>query len=239
MDYQCVFKRYEIKFILTAAQADSLKEVMRGYMQGDRFGLSSVCSLYYDTPDFLLARRSIEKPFYKEKVRLRSYGVISSDGRAFAEIKKKCNGVVYKRREVMTERSATSCFNGAEAFPDTQIGRELAFCLERYRGLRPAAFISYKREAFCGRQEKTLRLTFDRDILWRDYDLNLKSGLYGERILEADKVLLEVKTTGAMPLWLVKFLSENKIYKTTFSKYGLAYAAIAEGEKNKGGLNCA
>lgn len=237
MDYQGVFKRYEIKFMLSAEQAEKLKEMMRDYMRGDRFGLSTVCSLYYDTPFFLLARRSIEKPFYKEKVRLRSYGVIGSDGTAFAEIKKKCDSVVYKRREVMSEEIATACLCGKAPFPDTQIGRELAFCVQRYEGLAPAAFISYRREAFCGRDDKSLRMTFDRDICWRDYDLTLKNGVYGTRLIGADKVLLEVKTTGAMPLWLVRFLSENKIYKTSFSKYGLAYTSMKE--NGKGRLNCA
>lgn len=224
MPYQSVFKRYEIKYILTEHQTRMLKEVMLKYMSGDKYGNSTVCNLYFDTPDYLLIRRSIEKPVYKEKLRLRSYGIADENGKTFFELKKKYDSVVYKRRI-----SLRGCRTGEDIenrLPDTQIGREIAFCFLRYPLLKPRVFLSYEREAFYADGDKNLRITFDRNVLWRDYDLTLSKGIYGNPVTNSGKVLMEVKTATSMPLWLVKFLSENKIYKTSFSKYGKAYLEI-------------
>lgn len=231
MSYQAIFKRYEIKFLISKAQADALKTIMSEYMTADKHGQSTVCNLYFDTPDFLLIRRSIEKPIYKEKLRLRSYGKATSEKQVFPELKKKYKGIVYKRRLEMTEKKAMACLSGKMSFPDTQIGREIAYCFERYKDLAPRVFLSYEREAFYAKSSRDFRMTFDKNILWRDYDLSLYDGIYGAPILDSDKILLEVKTSGAIPLWLTKWLSENKIYKTSFSKYGNAYMQM---ERRKG-----
>ncbi|MCM1439067.1 MAG: polyphosphate polymerase domain-containing protein [Roseburia sp.] len=221
MAYQAVFKRYEIKYLLTAAQAEKLKILMRDYMTGDKYGNSTVCNLYLDTPDFLLVRRSIEKPAYKEKLRLRSYGVADKNAEIFCELKKKYEDVVYKRRLTLGQGKTESGID--KCLPDTQIGREISYCFKRYENLAPKVFLSYEREAFYAKNDGNFRMTFDKNILWRDCDLTLSEGVYGSRILAEGYALLEVKTAGAMPLWLVKFLSGNKIYKTSFSKYGTAY----------------
>lgn len=236
MAYQAVFKRYEIKFLITQRQAELLKERMEEYMREDGHGRNVICNIYFDTPDFLLIRRSLEKPVYKEKLRLRSYGRATAEKKVFPELKKKYRSVVYKRRLEMTERNAMACLSGAQPFPDTQIGRELAYCFQRYEGLAPRVFLSYEREAFYAKNDGGFRITFDRNVLFREHDLSLCKGVYGEPILSGDRVLLEVKTEGAIPLWLTRFLSENKIYKTSFSKYGNAYLAIVKkrAEKEKG-----
>lgn len=231
MSYQTIFKRYETKFLMTKTQENKLKVIMKEYMTADTYGQSTICNLYFDTPDFLLIRRSIEKPIYKEKLRLRSYGKATSEKQVFPELKKKYNGIVYKRRLDMTEKKAMACLSGKLSFPDTQIGREISYCFERYRGLAPRVFLSYEREAFYAKGNGDFRMTFDTNILWRDYDLSLCNGNYGIPILDSDSVLLEVKTSGAIPLWLTKWLSENKIYKTSFSKYGNAYMKM---ERRKG-----
>lgn len=231
MAYQAIFKRYEIKFLIAKKQEDELKAIMAEYMAADKYGQSTVCNLYFDTSDFLLIRRSIEKPIYKEKLRLRSYGKATSETQVFSELKKKYNGIVYKRRLDMTEKNATACLSGKLSFPDTQIGREISYCFERYRGLSPRVFLSYEREAFFAKDNEAFRMTFDKNILWRDYDLSLRSGSYGTPILDSGKILLEVKTSDSIPLWLTKWLSENKIYKTSFSKYGNAYIEM---ERRKG-----
>ena len=226
MSYQAIFRRYEIKYLMTKAQAEALKEKMREYMRGDKYGNSVICNIYFDTPDYLLIRRSIEKPVYKEKLRLRSYGKATEETEVFPELKKKYKGVVYKRRLDMQEKQAMACLTGRLSLPDTQIGKEIAYCFERYPGLAPRVFLSYEREAFYAKHDHDFRMTFDRNILWRDYDLSLCSGVYGDPILPNDCVLLEVKAGGAIPLWLSSWLSENKIYKTSFSKYGHAYMEI-------------
>lgn len=175
---QMIFKRCEIKYMLDITQAELLKNQMKQYMIADEHGVSTICSLYFDTPDYLLIQRSMEHPVYKEKLRLRSYGTADKDTTVFVELKKKYESVVYKRRIAMTE------------------------------------------------DDHEFWITFDQNILWRNYDLSLCKGIYGEAILDKNKVLMEVKTAGAIPLWMVHFLTENQIYKTSFSKYATAYRTI-------------
>lgn len=228
MSDQMIFKRYEIKYMLTREQKKRLCHLMKDEMIADEHGQSTIQSLYFDTPDYLLIRRSLDKPFYKEKLRLRSYGVATTESDVFIELKKKYDSVVYKRRIGMTEAEAVNYLLYREKNTDSQIAREIDYCLDYYRELAPKVLLSYEREAFYHKADHNLRITFDETILWRDYDVDLKAGIYGNPILDDDQVLMEVKTAGAMPLWLVKFLSENHIYKTSFSKYGTAYTTMMQ-----------
>lgn len=226
MSDQMIFRRYEMKYLLDRQQLQELKELMKEYMMADEHGRSTICSLYFDTPDFLLIRRSLEKPMYKEKLRLRSYGLADKGTKVFVELKKKYDSVVYKRRVGMSEADAERYLLLQEQVMDTQITREIDYCLRTYKKLAPAVLLTYEREAFYGKEDHEFRVTFDQNILWRDYDLDLCKGIYGEAILAENQVLLEVKTAGGIPMWLVKFMSEHKIYKTSFSKYGTAYRTI-------------
>lgn len=200
-----------------------LREIMKEEMTADEHGRSTVCSLYFDTPDYLLIRRSLDHPRYKEKLRLRSYGVAKDDTDVFVEIKKKYNSVVYKRRVSMTDAEAKRYLLQHEQVMDTQITREIDYCMKRYEGIAPAMLLTYEREAYYAVHDHDFRITFDRNILWRDYDLSLGAGIYGKPILKGNQVLMEVKAAQGIPLWMVHFLSERKIYKTSFSKYGTAY----------------
>ena len=260
---QMIFKRFEIKYMIDEAVFEKLMQVMDGYMIADEHGRSTVCSLYYDTPKHLLIRRSLEHPVYKEKLRLRSYGVAKPSDTVFVELKKKFCSVVYKRRIAMTYDRALSYLAGngqiagsqvadskiagskiagsqvAESqiagsqITDSQIASEINYALKIYENLAPAVLLSYEREAFYARNNHEFRVTFDRNILWRDYDLSLDKGIYGTPILADQKVLMEVKTDGAIPGWMADFLTANKLYKTSFSKYGTAYRAIYDRTNNK------
>lgn len=240
MGEQMVFKRYEIKYRLTRAQADMLKERMKEYMIPDKHGKNTTLSLYMDTPDFLLARRSMEHPDYKEKLRLRSYGVAKSDSTVFIELKKKYDGIVYKRRAAMKEYELERYLTCCIAPKDTQIIRELNYAIKRYAGLRPAILLCYDREAFYAKDDHEFRITFDENVLWRDRDVSLTNGIYGESLIDEDTVLMEVKVEKAMPLWLATFLSEQRIYRTSFSKYATAYQKHLQKQEekitNNGGL---
>lgn len=227
-----VFKRYELKFLITVEQYRLIKELVCEHMSCDKYGESDICNLYCDTPDYLLIRRSIEKPFYKEKLRLRSYGVAKKDSDVFVEIKKKYDSVVYKRRILVNEQEALKIASG-ECAADSQIGREIYYLTKLYDEISPRMFISYRREAFFGKNNKSFRVTFDRSILWRTYDLTLNKGIYGQRVLPENMVLMEIKTSETIPLWLVKFLSDNKIYKTSFSKYGTAYIQMIKNRQGE------
>lgn len=239
MSEQTVFKRYEMKYMVTKSQQRIIKNAMEEHMIPDIHGRSTICSLYFDTPQYILARRSMEHPDYKEKLRLRSYGVAKEDSTVFVEIKKKYDGVVYKRRVGMSFSEATSYLYQHQKVMDTQISREIDYCLKRYEGIAPAVMLSYDREAYYAKDDHEFRMTFDDHILWRDYDLTLDAGIYGENIIPEGMALLEVKTAGAIPLWLVKVFSENRIYKTSFSKYATAYQTIMTREEQEGVLSYA
>lgn len=230
MAYRDIFKRYELKYIISAEQYRLIRAAMEGRMRGDEYGESDICNLYCDTPDFLLARRSNDKPIYKEKLRIRSYGVADEDSDVFVEIKKKYDSVVYKRRIAVSQSTAFDILSG-QAAVDGQIGREIAYLIKLYDGIKPQMFISYRREAFYATDDHDFRVTFDRSVLWRTGDLSLSSGIYGTPLLGDDEILMEIKTAAAIPLWLVGILSANKIYKTSFSKYGTAYIILSENKK--------
>ncbi|MCM1107160.1 MAG: polyphosphate polymerase domain-containing protein [Blautia sp.] len=231
MNEQLIFKRYEMKYLLTREQEALLKQAMQEHMVPDVHGKSTILSLYFDTPNYLLARRSMEHPLYKEKLRLRSYGLADADSDVFMELKKKYDSVVYKRRTAMTEEAAKSCLLG-DSPADTQIAREIEYCISHYAPLAPKVLISYERESYYGKSDMEFRVTFDRNILWRDSDVNLTAGIYGAPLLADDQVLMELKTGHAIPLWMAQLLSENHIYRTSFSKYGRAYAALCGGRRS-------
>lgn len=227
MGCQMTFKRYELKFMLTQSQKQALLQVMEPYMALDQYGRTTIQNLYYDTDSFRLVRRSMERPEYKEKLRVRSYGTAREGGRVFVELKKKYDHVVYKRRLTLPEPDAMAWLAGDKsAAPDSQIGREINYFCTFYRDLRPQVFLSYEREAYFERGGGDFRVTFDENILTRRTALSLKTSPWGTPLLPHGTVLMELKTPGGIPLWMTRFLTENHIYKTSFSKYGTAYQNV-------------
>ncbi len=223
-----VFQRVEKKYRLTLEERDRLLEDIGEYLEPDEYGKSTVCSLYLDTPHRLLIRQSIDakgfdKPAYKEKLRMRSYGTPNDDTKVFLEIKKKFKGVVYKRRVRVPLSKAKIYLNGGEKPMESQIMNEIDWALHYYGNVGPAMLIACEREAFSVKDNPQLRLTFDTGIRYRDYDLDLALGHHGTKLLPDDIVLMEVKTGGAMPLWLAHALDKHKIFPTSFSKYGTAH----------------
>jgi len=227
MAAQTVFRRYELKYLLTQAQKETVLKAMQPYMTLDKYGRTTIRNLYYDTDSYLLIRRSIEKPAYKEKLRIRSYSRVDGDSAAFVELKKKYKSVVYKRRISLPYAEATAWLS-RERHPDkhTQIANEIDYFLDYYGSLHPTVFLSYEREAYYANDGTDFRVTFDDNILCRQDDLSLASDVYGTPILPEGKVLMEIKCSGGIPLWMTHVLSEEKIYKTSFSKYGTAYQTL-------------
>ena len=235
MKDQMIFQRYEMKYLLTKEQRDDLQQRMRPFMRADEYGKSVICNIYFDTPTHLLIRRSLEKPVYKEKLRLRSYGLAGADTPVFVELKKKYKSVVYKRRMTLSNRQAMEWLCGkGEAPGNTQIQKEIQYALDFYKDIFPAVFLSYEREAWYSVEDENFRVTMDENILWRRDHLSLGEGIFGTPILEPGQVLMEVKTASAIPVWMSRWLSENKVYKTSFSKYGNAYEEM-ENQERKGG----
>lgn len=234
-----IFRRNEQKYILTDAQRCALEQLLTSYMQPDPYGQSTICSLYFDTPDYRLIRRSLEKPAYKEKLRLRSYGPAVPGRPVFLELKKKYQGIVYKRRITLTPDEAKRCIRAHHAPTGSQIGREIDYALCYYPQLEPRVYLCYDRIAYLGKEDPALRMTFDRNIRFRTEDLDLASAPSGQQLLAPGENLLEVKALGAMPLWLVHFLSENRIRQASFSKYGRAYTLILQKNHESRGIPCA
>ena len=217
------FKRFEKKYLLTPDQYNALLDGMMPYMKVDEYGRYTICNIYYDTDNFELIRTSLEKPVYKEKLRLRSYGTPTDDKKVFVEIKKKFDHVVYKRRTVMPCTEAVSYLSG-ETYPqkEDQICHEIDWFLKAYQP-KPKVFIAYDRVALAGIENEELRVTFDTNLRWRDYDLDLRKGDHGQLILPQDRILMEIKIPGTAPLWLSHLLSEVGAFPTSFSKYGTCY----------------
>ena len=226
MAYQNVFKRYEIKYMLEEEQKQRLLETMEPYMAPDKYGRTTIRNLYFDTDDYRLIRRSLERPVYKEKLRLRSYAQVQPGQPVFVELKKKYNGVVYKRRLAMREDLAAAWLSGESCPDESQIAREIDYVLQYYSALQPRVFLSYEREAYFDRQDGEFRITFDENILCRQDRLSLREDPGGLPILDAGKTLMEIKTTGGIPLWLTQALTRERIFKTAFSKYGKAYQTM-------------
>ena len=222
-----IFQRHEMKYLVTEAQRAALEAAFRDTMVPDPYGESTVCNVYYDTPDCRLIRASLEKPVYKEKLRLRSYGPAAPESRVFLELKKKFQSVVYKRRMELTAREAEDWFAGPAPLPgDSQIGREIEYFRRFYGELVPSVYLSYDRRAFYSAESRDLRVTFDRHIGWRREGMRLTAPAGGREILSPGMSLMEVKANHAVPFWLARLLSENGVRQTTFSKYGEAYKTI-------------
>ena len=225
-NYQSVFERKETKYLITYDQWNKLLIELRPYMELDQYGKHLITNIYYDTPSWYLIRHSISKPLYKEKVRLRSYGVPTKKDSVYLEIKKKFDGIVYKRRTKMQLKNAERFLarqNELESVNDNQKVREFESVLAFYPDLEPAMYLSYKRLAYFGKLDNSIRITFDQEILYRTEDLSLSSGSYGEPILPENHLLMEIKICGAMPVWLARILSGQQIYPTKFSKYANGY----------------
>lgn len=227
MAYQTVFKRYELKYIITKAQKKKILCAMEPYMSLDQYGRTTIRNIYFDTDNYRLIRRSIEKPEYKEKLRIRSYSEAKPDSTVFVELKKKFSHIVYKRRMPLSEREATDWLCGVKhCLVSTQISNEIDYFVKFYDNLRPAVFLSYEREAYYTKEKSDFRVTFDDTILCRTENLSFESETYGTPLLDEDKVLMEIKCSGGIPLWMTRILSAERIYKTSFSKYGTAYISM-------------
>lgn len=240
-----VFERYEIKYLLDRSQKEAVMSAMASHMEPDSYGRSTIRSIYYDTETYLLIRRSLERPVYKEKLRVRSYRAAKPDEKVFIELKKKYQSVVYKRRTGIRQKDAAAYLAGKIPAPEPcQITDEIDYFRQYYGTLAPRVFLSSEREAFFEKSHGGegggengsggFRVTFDENILWRTTDLSLAAGIYGESVLKPGQTLMELKTAGGIPLWMVEALTAQRLRKTSFSKYGSAYLALYErGQKEE------
>lgn len=220
------FRRYEVKYFLTEQQRSALLPELEQYFRMDEYGLHTISNLYYDTERYDITRESIDRPVYKEKLRVRAYGVPQKDtGQVFVELKKKYDHVVYKRRIALPVGEAQKFLEGGPIPEgvDTQIAHEIQYFMERHQP-RPRVYLGYQRIAMAGIENPELRITMDQNLLWRMEELDLCLGSYGQHILPENMTLMEIKVPGTMPLWLAQLLSRHQIYRCSFSKIGACYS---------------
>lgn len=218
-----VFKRVEKKYLLSEEKYGRLLECLDEYMCMDEYGKHTISNIYFDTDTYELISHSIEKPSYKEKLRLRSYGIPNKQSKVFVELKKKYDGVVYKRRiSLKLSEAEAYLYHGIKPDKNSQILKEIDYFIKFYQ-TKPKLYLAYDRIAYYGKEDSSVRITFDHNIRSREYDLDLSKGDYGIPLLNEDQYLMEVKVAGAMPIWMARLFSELEIYPTSFSKYGNIY----------------
>lgn len=218
-----IFERSEVKYMLTKEQYLALIDEVGINMVKDKFFNYKICNIYYDTDNYELFRLSIDKPVFKEKLRLRSYGTPSNDDMVFLEIKKKFDGIVYKRRIDLPLKDAYKFIKDDDyMFDDSINAKELKYILQRYP-LSPKVYLSYEREAWSWGDDENFRITFDTNIKYRLNNTNLENGDEGERLFDDDMVLMELKCLNNLPIEFVKALTKLKAYPISFSKIGTVY----------------
>ena len=246
--YIAVFERKEKKYILDEERLSRFMALVGDRLVDDQYAHGSISSLYYDTPQFEMIDRSMEKPLYKEKLRVRVYGEPGQTTRSFVELKKKFNGIVYKRRACMSLEAAHAYLTGmpyeqaARAWPlagERQEAsswhniREIDACLTRHDRIIPAIMVIVSRHSLRSSDETNIRFTFDHDARWRASDLKLGQSMEGTALFADGIAIMEVKAMGALPLWLVRALGEIEAYPVSCSKVGLAYASLMRSAQAK------
>ena len=226
-----VFNRYEHKYLLDKETYDKVIEVMDKHMELDAHNKNyipyTISNIYFDTEDNYLIRKSLSKPEYKEKLRLRSYGIPEKKSEVFLEIKKKYRDIVNKRRTTLKLDEAYSFLRSGEMpaskqYMNKQVLKEIDYFLHIHR-VMPKLYLAYDRIAYFEKGNPDLRISFDTNIRSRRYNLHLEAGDFGEQLLEKDIYLMEVKTAMAKPLWLTHMLTELQINRCHFSKYGTEF----------------
>lgn len=222
-----IFERKEKKYLLTRTQFETLMSKVRHLLVEEQYHKYKICNIYYDTAQFDLFRKSSEKPEYKEKLRLRSYGTPKPGDTVFLEVKKKYKGIVYKRRiDLPIEHVYDFIDYQSLREPSDSINqREIEVFLGRYN-LLPQVYLSYDREAYLWGTDSDFRLTFDTNIKYRLEDVFLELGDEGEYILDDGMVLMEVKCRDSLPMEFVSVLSEIEAFNISFSKIGTVYKKV-------------
>ncbi len=222
------FNRYEQKYMLRKDQADIIKKEIKDYVAQDKYSINSyytICNIYYDTANDDIIKNSVSKPNFKEKLRLRCYGNASDEDIVYLEIKKKLNGFVNKRRTDITIKEAHNLiFNKVmpvkQPYHNTQILNEIYYYVQN-KNLIPKIALSYDREAYFDKENPDFRITFDNNITSRRQDVYIgRNEDVDTSIIEDDMIIMELKTSTSIPLWMTRILSKHKLFSKSFSKYG-------------------
>lgn len=224
--YEKVFQREEVKYLINEEKKNLLLEKIKDKIEQDKYYQTTICNIYFDNDNDDLIINSLEKPVFKEKIRLRSYKIPEMEDDVFLEIKNKYKGVVSKRRTKLKLKDYYKYLNNNE-YKNTQIMKEIDYYIKYYQ-LKPKIFIAYDRLSFKAKDNSHLRITIDANLRSRTTDLNLELGDAGKKLFKSNYYILEIKSLTALPIWLTSTLSELKIYPISFSKYGSIYKNLKE-----------
>lgn len=225
MDKNKIFRRKETKYLLSKKKYDELIKELKKYLKKDKYYESTICNVYFDTENYDLIINSINKPKYKEKVRIRSYNIPSLEDTIFLELKKKYDGIVGKRRISIKLKDFYSFLKTGNLINnDIQIKSEIEYYFRKYE-LKPKLYLAYDRLSYYSKDNKDFRITFDRNLRSREEDMNLELGDSGKLYFKEDTYIMETKVLGAYPIWFTEILSKLKIYPISFSKYGSIYSS--------------
>ena len=219
---QYIFKRFEEKFLITNEQAARIEAVLSDRMTPGQFHNYWVQNLYFDTDNWDVIQTSMQKPYYKEKMRLRCYGALEASDSVFLELKKKCAGITYKRRALLPMQALSQPLEEVLTEESSQIARELEFYLQS-TAVTPKMFVAYRRRAYAGKEDAELRVTFDSGIRYRLDPLHFHQPEEGRLVLSEDYQLMEIKTLTSIPLWFARLCSENGVFAGSYSKYAACY----------------
>lgn len=220
--YDKYFQRIEEKYLITGKQKEQLLEKIKEFIEEDKFFKSEIHNIYFDTNNNDLIVHSLDKPIFKDKFRVRSYGIPNLEDDIFLELKTKYKGVVGKRRIKIKLKDYYDYLNSGKFDKDDQILTEIDYYFKYYK-LKPTIYIAYDRQSYRGKEDKKLRITFDANLRSTRNALDFAKNKKTVFFFEEDKYIMEIKTIGALPLWLVRILSEMNIMPTSFSKYGKIY----------------
>lgn len=210
------------------------------YMELDPYCLNGneyrIYSIYYDTVNHDVIRQNSSKPVYKEKMRLRSYyDRKDPEDKIWMEIKKKSEKVGNKRR-IKLKIKEVEPFVNEGILPQTkdylsaQVAKELQYYFKMNK-VAPALYVQYDRLALFGKEDKSFRMTFDRNVRTRRSNFQFGESDIDEPLLPDNTYIMEIKILGAMPLWLTALLSEHQLFSHGFSKYGVKYKQDAQQHK--------
>lgn len=217
-----IFRRIEKKYLLNEDTYNKLMEQIKEHLEEDYYYKSTICNIYFDNDNNDLIIKSLDKPLFKEKIRLRSYGIPTLDNDVYLEIKSKCYGIVNKRRIAIKLKDFYNCLNKEFISDNKQIADEINYYI-KLNNLKPHIFLGYNRLSYYDKDNKDFRITFDTNIRSRYDDLRLEEGDAGKLLFNEKVYIMEVKVLGALPMWFVNILSSLNIYPESFSKYGNIY----------------
>jgi len=232
--------RFELKYLITEAQAAAIERYIRPFLPPDRYsklqrgGMYPIVSLYLDSPDLQLCRETLYGVKNRFKLRIRSY-TDEPEYPRFFEIKRRINRVIMKSRARVTDRDVPLLLQGRSLPPQGYSTDEAA--LNQFQlyvasiHARPMVLIRYMRQAFENSSENRVRVTFDRQLCYkvtREPKVRLGGSGWQHNSVTRGNVILEIKFTGRYPAWLARMVAHFDLNARSISKFATSIEQACE-----------